>query len=71
MKKIEEEKNKDINQALHHAANHGQHYAATLLLDRGAEVNGKTNYEWTPLQYATKCGHDELVTLIAKKGGKK
>ena len=65
MKKIEEEKNKDINQALHHAANHGQHYAATLLLDCGADVNLKDNEGWTPIHFAANSGHADVAAFTS------
>ena len=66
--KIIKEEKKDINQALHHAANHGQHYAATLLLDHGAEVNLKDNNGWTPLHHAAWKGHTDVATLLIDRG---
>ncbi len=42
------------NTPLHDAARYGHADVAALLLDRGAEVNGKTIDGWTPLHYAAR-----------------
>ena len=39
-----------------------------LLLDRGAEVNGKDNSGWTPLHYAAWDGHADVAALLLDRG---
>ena len=39
-----------------------------LLLDRGAEVNGKDNRGWTPLHHAAWNGRSVVATLLLDRG---
>ena len=44
---------------------------ATLLVERGAAVNAKTNNGDTPLAEALDFGSDETAALLRQHGGKK
>ena len=59
---------KEINHDLFFAVREGQLYAATLLLDRGAEVNGKDKDGRTPLHYAAHYGHANIAALLLDRG---
>lgn len=39
-----------------------------LLIEKGAKVNAKTKYNWTPLIYATRLGNLNIVKLLIEKG---
>jgi ankyrin repeat protein len=39
-----------------------------LLIERGADVNAKTNGGWTPLHSAAFYGHVEVVRLLLEHG---
>lgn len=56
--------------ALHEAAAFGHTQIATLLLDRGADVNGAGYDGFTPLHYAVRRqgGNLELATLLFDRG---
>ena len=43
-----------------------------LLLEKGAKLEAKSNYNYgrTPLLYATRDGHEAVVTLLLEKGAK-
>ena len=41
---------------------------AAVLLDRGAEVNAKTNNGWTPLHEAALNGHATVAALLLDRG---
>ena len=53
---------------LHDAAFNGHAAVAALLLDRGAEVNSKTNDGWTPLYIAAGYGHAAVAALLLDRG---
>ena len=40
-----------------------------LLLSKGADVNNKDKNGVTPLHWAAKLGHKEVVELLRKHGG--
>ena len=43
-----------------------------LLLEKGAELEAKdSDYGRTPLLWAVKSGHDEVVNLLLEKGAEK
>ena len=70
MKKTEIEKLKEnkLTQELCDAAQDGYVDVVRLLLDRGAEVNGKTIGGWTPIHYAAWYGHVDVATLLLGRG---
>jgi ankyrin repeat protein len=39
-----------------------------LLLEKGANIETKCKYGWTPLLYAVYRGHKAMVNLLADKG---
>ena len=39
-----------------------------LLLEKGAELEDRDNYAWTPLLWAAIYGHEAVVKLPLKKG---
>jgi ankyrin repeat protein len=41
-----------------------------LLLEKGAKLESKDKYSWTPLLYAIWNGHKVVVKLLFKKGAK-
>ena len=53
---------------LHDAAEYGNTEVATLLLDRGADVNARDNYDNTPLHNAVLYGNTEVATLLLDRG---
>jgi ankyrin repeat protein len=40
-----------------------------LLLAKGADVNTKDNYGWTPLNIAAQNGHKDVEKLLLQHGG--
>ena len=46
------------------AAAHGLSECVSVLLECGADVNAKDNFDMTPLQQAEKKGHDQIVALM-------
>ena len=52
---------------LHYAARDGQKEIAELLIAKGAGVNAKNKYGWTPLHNAAT-GHKEIVELLIAEG---
>jgi len=53
---------------LHFAAKEGRTETVNLLLDRGADVNAKTENGETPLIAATNKGHTDIVQLLSTGG---
>jgi ankyrin repeat protein len=41
---------------------------ADLLLDAGADLNGKTPYGWTPLDFSLDLNRKEMISFLRKKG---
>ena len=52
------------------AARTGNIEAVKQHLAAGTDVNSKTGFIWTPLHYAAREGHKEIVELLRKHGGK-
>jgi len=53
---------------LHTAARNDQKEVAELLIDKGANVNGKSDEAGTPLHQAADRGHEEIVELLIAGG---
>ncbi len=53
---------------LHYAAHNGHKDVASLLISKGAEVNGKNKVGWTSLHAATRRGHKEIAELLLAEG---
>ena len=69
-----EDENFNVNQfdengmtILHHCCKTGHIYCAELLIEKGANIEITDNKEYTPLRYATECGYDLLVELLAER----
>ncbi len=62
-----ESKTKDSYTALHNAARKGHLDVATLLLDRGADIESKTNAGKTPFQLAK---NQEIRDILVERGAK-
>jgi Ankyrin repeats (3 copies) len=58
----------NLNEELFAAARKGDVAAVKALLDKGADVNAKTNYGATALSYACDKGHVEVVRLLIERG---
>ncbi len=56
---------------LHWAVATGQRKTAAFLINRGADVNARSNNGWRPLKLAREAGDDEMVALLVKSGAKK
>jgi cytohesin len=54
--------------SIHDAAIEGNVGAVKQHLDAGADVNAKSNEEWTPLHYAASKGHKEIAELLIVAG---
>jgi hypothetical protein len=50
------------------AAGHGEGRIVQFLLDRGADVNAKSDYAWTALQLAAYLGHGQVAKLLLDRG---
>ena len=55
---------------LHKAARDGTTKMVTFLIKRGADVNARAEYGWTPLDLAIKKDRPEIIKLIRENGGK-
>ncbi|MDE0820258.1 MAG: type II secretion system protein GspG [Opitutales bacterium] len=55
---------------LHKAARDGTTEMVSFLIKRGADVNARAEYGWTPLDLATKKDRPEIIKLIRENGGK-
>jgi uncharacterized protein len=53
---------------LHWASIDGNREVVELLIDRGAEVNGRTPYGLTPLHLASRAGKLDTVKLLISRG---
>lgn len=53
---------------LHFAADRGQLEVATLLIQRGAQVNAQDIDGQTPLHYAALCEHEAMCRLLVAHG---
>lgn len=54
--------------SLHRAVDEGDFAAVRSLIEAGADVNARSNDEWTPLMLATIKGHTEMVEALLKSG---
>lgn len=57
-----------LGRPLHYASDAGSIAAASLLLDRGADVNGRSHVGDTPLMVACESGHVEIVRYLLSRG---
>lgn len=57
-----------LNEDFFAAARKGDIAAVKALLDKGVDVNAKTNYGATALSYACDKGHVEVVKLLIERG---
>jgi ankyrin repeat protein len=57
-----------IKTALHWASRNGHMETARLLLESGAEEDGKDSNRWTALHCASRNDHSETVRLLLEKG---
>ncbi len=58
----------DLNSDLIIEAGFGEVDTVRILLNRGADVNTKDNYGFTPLIFAAKYGHTTTVKLLLTRG---
>ena len=56
------------NKPLHYAAARGQIHFVKKILEAGAPVNERGNYEFTPLHLAVKNGHLKVAELLLDNG---
>ena len=49
---------------IHDAAKSGDIAGVQAELDKGVDVNAKSDDEWTPLRYAAANGHKEIAELL-------
>ena len=64
-------KSKTLEQTpLIHAAQYNQKTITKILIDNGADVSGKDKNWKTPLDYAAKMGHKEIVAILRKHDAK-
>lgn len=54
--------------SLHRAVDEGDFAAVKSLIDAGADVNARSNDEWTPLMLATIKGHTQMVEALLGNG---
>ena len=52
------------------AAEAGNVEQVRLLIGKGADVNAKDNYGYTPLHFAAHAGHKDVAEVLKKHGGK-
>jgi type II secretion system protein G len=55
---------------LHKAAKEGSIEMVKFLIERGAAVNARAEYGWTPLDLAIKKNRKEVIQLLRANGGK-
>ena len=53
---------------LHYSASRGEIEAATLLIERGAEINPISGYDQTPLDLAHAFNHTAMIAFLKTKG---
>lgn len=53
---------------LHQAAFGGAHRVVALLIDRGADVNARTEFDWVPLHYAAASESGKIAELLIDNG---
>ena len=46
----------------------GMDYVVSLLIEKGANINGTANAGYTALMHATKQGRDNIVLMLTRKG---
>ena len=61
-------KDADDHQAIHHAVRNGDVQLTTTLLNRGAKLDARTKYGWTPIHIAAAYGHLPLVAEFIVRG---
>jgi len=67
--KSEPEKVNEFSKSLLQAAAKGDIAQVKSLLSKGADVNAKDKFGWTPLQIATAQGSEDVVKLLIAGGG--
>ncbi|MCE9507210.1 MAG: ankyrin repeat domain-containing protein [Alphaproteobacteria bacterium] len=63
-----DQKNSDGYIALCSAADKGLKTTVELLLSRGAQIDARDKYSWSPLHHAASSGHTAIVALLLAKG---
>ncbi|KAK6540808.1 hypothetical protein TWF694_008197 [Orbilia ellipsospora] len=63
-------RNRDGQTPLYIAAQHGNKEIAALLLENGADKEGRDNFNQTPLLVAAEHGNKEIVALLLENGTK-
>ncbi|NXX38032.1 RN5A ribonuclease, partial [Tricholaema leucomelas] len=58
----------DLASKLNIALRNSNREAVLELLEKGADVNSKAEYGWTPLQSAVQAGDEDLVRLLLDRG---
>ncbi|XP_043920525.1 ankyrin repeat and SAM domain-containing protein 6 [Protopterus annectens] len=58
----------DGNAALQFAAGSGCEKLVCFLLRKGASVDNRNNYGWTPLMQAARFGHQNVATILLENG---
>jgi ankyrin repeat protein len=56
------------NTPLHYAASTSRTDNAALLLEAGAKINARNNYNFAPLHWAAKSGQAGMIRLLAERG---
>jgi ankyrin repeat protein len=56
------------NTPLHHAASTGRMDNAALLLNAGAKINARNNYNNAPLHWAARAGRAGMIRFLAERG---
>jgi excisionase family DNA binding protein len=54
--------------SLHRAVDDGDFAALKSLIEAGADLNSRSNDEWTPLMLATIKGHTAMIQILLKNG---